>query len=72
MKEIRLQTKYKKVMTKFNELLEAQIELHKLLDKAEVLYEETVLRVPLTNEQSNRYEQIDHQLTHAMACCERR
>ena len=51
-KERCLQTKYKKVTKKFNELLEEQIEIHKLLDKAIKLYEGTEDGVPLTDEQS--------------------
>ena len=70
-KERRLQTKYEKVLAKFNSLFEGMIEQHKLLEKAAQLDSETVQDQPLTDEQADRYEQLDHQLARCVAGCER-
>ena len=70
-KERRLQTKYDKVLLKFNSLFEGMIDQHKLLEKATKLDNETVQDLPLTEEQADRYEQLDHQIARCVAGCEK-
>ena len=71
-KERRLQTQYEKVMLKFNQMMEEQIEGHRLLEKAQLLDSETKQDKSLTPEQEERYEQIDHQFARIVAGCEKK
>ena len=63
----RLQCKYKKVVKKFNQLLMKQMFNHKLLEKAEKLWNEWEAKEIWDDEMGKRYDQLDEQFTKAVA-----
>ena len=68
----RLQCKYKKVVKKFNQLLMKQMNTHKLLQKAETLWNDLAKDETWDEEKSQRYEKLDAQFTRAVAHADRK
>ena len=62
----KLQLEYKKVTTSFIKLLMKQMNEHKLLEKAEALWERVKEKDTLTTEEWDEYEQLDQQFERAV------